>query len=212
MRVRVKICGITRREDALAAAEAGADAVGFVFYPGSPRCIRMDRAAEISRGLPPFVSRVGVFVNPTEQEVRETVTTAGLSAIQFHGEESPEFCARFAPVPVIKAFRIRGEESLEELQGYERVQAWLLDAWVKGARGGTGERFNWALASRARAHGLPILLAGGLTPENAAQAARDVQPFALDVSSGVEKAPGLKDAAKIRAFVAAVSSATAVTG
>lgn len=207
MRVRVKICGITRAEDALAAAAAGADAIGFMFYPGSPRCIAVAPAAEIARRLPPFVARVGVFVNPTETEVREVIAAVGLSAVQFHGEETPEFCARFAPVPVIKAFRIRDEASLAALPAFAGVQAWLLDAWVKGQRGGTGERFNWDLAVQAGAHGVPILLAGGLTPENAAQAAREVQPYALDVSSGVEAAPGVKNAPRIRAFVAAVGGA-----
>jgi phosphoribosylanthranilate isomerase len=209
MRVRVKICGITRLEDAQAATAAGADALGFMFYAGSPRCIALAEAAEISRRLPPLISRVGVFVNPSEPEVRQALAGAGLNAVQFHGEESPEFCARFAPTPVIKAFRIRGEESLAELKAFTRVQAWLLDAWVKGARGGTGARFNWSLALEARTYGVPILLAGGLTPENAAQAAREVQPFALDVSSGVESGPGLKDAEKVRAFLAAVKAVDA---
>lgn len=205
VKIRIKICGITRAEDALAAAEAGADAIGFMFYAGSPRCVTVGQAGEISRRLPPLVGRVGVFVNPTEAEVRAAVAGAGLSAVQLHGEETPEFCARFAPLPVIKAFRIRGEESLGELAGYAGVQAWLLDAWVQGARGGTGERFNWDLALKAKSQGRPILLAGGLTPGNAAQAVREVHPDALDVSSGVETAPGLKDAAKIRAFIAAVT-------
>lgn len=205
MRVRVKICGITRMEDALAVAEAGADAVGFMFFAGSPRCIPLERAAEIARRLPPFVARVGVFVNPKEEEVRRAATEVGLSALQFHGEETPEFCACFEPVPVIKAFRIRDEQSLADLPAYAGAQAWLLDAWVKGQRGGTGARFNWDLAMEAKRHGVPILLAGGLSPENATQAVREVRPFGLDVSSGVESAPGVKDAAKIRAFLAAVA-------
>jgi phosphoribosylanthranilate isomerase len=207
MRVRVKICGITRLSDARVAVEAGADALGFMFYAPSPRHVTIAQARDLIRQLPPFIERVGVFVNPTEAEVREAVEGAGLSAIQLHGEEPPEFCAQFAPLPVIKAWRVKDATSLEGLAAYRDVAAWLLDAYVKGQRGGTGERFNWALAERAKAHGVPIILAGGLTPENAAAAVRQVRPYGLDVSSGVEAAPGRKDPARLRAFLAAARAA-----
>ena len=209
MNVRVKICGLTRVSDALAAVEAGADALGFMFYSRSPRHVTGAQAREIARHLPPFVARVGVFVNPDEAEVRELAAAVGLTAIQLHGEESPAVCARLAAagLPVIKAWRVRDAASLAGLTAYRAVSAWLLDAYVKGQRGGTGERFNWELAEQARAHGVPIILAGGLTPENAAAAARQVRPYGLDVSSGVETTPGQKDPARIRAFLAAVRSA-----
>ncbi|MCP5516808.1 MAG: phosphoribosylanthranilate isomerase [Verrucomicrobiales bacterium] len=204
MRVRVKVCGITRLENAEAAAAAGVDAIGFMFFAGSPRCIDLTKAADIARSLPPFVARVGVFVNPSESEVREAVQTCGLTAVQFHGEETPEFCARFLPLPVIKAFRIKDAESLAALPAYDMAHAWLLDAYVPGQRGGTGARFNWNLAIEARKLGRPIILAGGLTPDNAAQAIHEVHPEALDVSSGVESAPGIKDPALIHRFMAGV--------
>lgn len=209
MRTRVKICGLTRKADAMAVWEAGADAIGLVFHPGSPRYLSPSAAEDLVRELPPFLGRVGVFVNPTEAQVREAVVRAGLTAIQLHGEETPAFCARFAPLPVIKAFRIRDEDSLENLRRYRHVQAWLLDAWHPSARGGTGERFDWAWARQAMEHRVPVILAGGLSPENAAEAVRTVRPFALDVSSGVESAPGRKAPERIHAFMRAVREAEA---
>ncbi|MCD6337857.1 MAG: phosphoribosylanthranilate isomerase [Verrucomicrobia bacterium] len=205
-RVKVKICGITRREDALVAAEAGADAVGFVFFPKSPRFVTPEAAAGICRGLPPFLARVGVFVNPEADFVRRAVALCGLTVLQFHGEESPQFYEQFRPLPVIAAFRIGREEDLAALPR-RPADAWLLDASRDGAYGGTGVSFDWNLAAAAKELGAPIILAGGLTPENAAEAARRVRPYALDVSSGVESAPGVKDAAKIRAFLDAVRNA-----
>lgn len=207
MNVRVKICGITSVDDALAAVEAGADALGFMFYAPSPRAVRSGVVTEIISELPPFVGKVGVFVNPSEEEVLHAIATCGLDAVQFHGHEAPEFCARFG-VKVIKAFRVQDAESLKALPGYP-VDAWLLDSYVPGQFGGTGSQFNWDLALEARKLGCPVILAGGLTPDNAAEAARRVQPFALDVSSGVESAPGRKDHAKVRAFIRAVKSAAA---
>lgn len=206
-RVRVKICGITRPADATAAVGAGADALGFMFYEGSPRHITPARAAAIAQALPPFVARVGVFVNPGETLVREAIQVAGLTVLQFHGEESPEFCARFAPWPVIKAFRIRDAASLDALPAHAGASAWLLDAYVAGRRGGTGTGFCWELAVRAKAHGVPVILAGGLTPENAGRAVLEVAPYGLDVSSGVEAAPGIKDPERMGAFMAAVNRA-----
>jgi phosphoribosylanthranilate isomerase len=227
MSIQVKICGITRLTDALAAVEAGADALGFMFYERSPRFVRLAVAAQIICRLPPLVTRVGVFVDATEEEVRRTAAECGLDALQFHGEESPEFCARFGggtsaevlrtltrptdsgtgPVfRVIKAFRIRDRDSLTGLPGY-RCDAWLLDSYVPGQPGGTGSTFNWDLAIEAGRAGRPVILAGGLVPENVAEAVRRVRPYGVDVSSGVESAPGLKDPARIRAFVKAAREA-----
>ena len=206
MSVTVKICGITRAEDALAAAAAGADLVGFMFYEPSPRCVSVAQAAQLCRPLPPWVGRVGVFVNPEPDAVLRAIAECGLTVLQFHGDESPEFCLQFG-LMTMKAFRLRDAASLAALPGYA-TDAWLLDAWSPAARGGTGERFNWDLALAARQHGRPIFLAGGLTPLNVADAVRQVQPFGVDVSSGVESAPGIKDPAKIRAFIAAAKSAT----
>lgn len=205
MQVRVKICGITRLEDAEAAVAAGADALGFMFYPGSVRCVSEEAAAAIGRRLPPFVLRVGVFVDAAEEHIRAVAARCGLGALQFHGSESAEFCRRFA-LPVIKAFRIRGPESLPALRTYDTA-AWLLDSYVTGQWGGTGATFNWDLAAEAVGWGRPVILAGGLTPDNVAAAVQRVRPYAVDVSSGVESAPGRKDPVRMRAFVAAVRAA-----
>jgi phosphoribosylanthranilate isomerase len=202
----VKICGVTSCEDALAAADAGADAIGLMFYEPSPRHITLKKAAEIIHALPPFIIKVGVFVNPPEDLVLRAINECGLNIAQFHGEETPEFCHEF-PVMSIKAFRIRDAESLKELPAYHQTDAWLLDAYVKDKLGGTGAKFNWDLAVEAKKLGKPIFLAGGLTPENVADAVRQVRPYAVDVSSGVESAPGKKDHAKVRAFVKAAKSA-----
>ncbi len=201
----VKICGITSPADALAAVEAGADALGLMFYEGSPRNISLKAAAEIVRAIPPFVVKVGVFVNATEEEVSRAIGVCGLNIAQFHGDESPEFCQLF-PVMTIKAFRVRDAESLKALPDYP-TSAWLLDAYTADKLGGTGAKFNWDLAVEAKKLGRPIFLAGGLTPENVAEAVRQVQPYAVDVSSGVESAPGKKDPAKVRAFVQAAKAA-----
>jgi phosphoribosylanthranilate isomerase len=210
MHVRVKICGITCLEDARAAVAAGADALGFMFYPPSPRHVDVDTAAAICRALPPLVTRVGVFVDAAEEFVRETASRCGLGALQFHGQETPEFCRRFAP-PVLKAFRIRSPDSLAALPAYDTA-AWLLDSFVPGQLGGTGATFNWDLAADAARLGRPVILAGGLTPENVAGAARRVRPYGVDVSSGVECAPGRKDPGRLKAFIAAVRSAGAGAG
>ena len=201
MAVRVKICGITSTADAQAAIEAGADALGFMFYAPSPRNLSPAQAAAIIRDLPPFVAKVGVFVNPSEEDVRVALTEAGVDTLQFHGDESPDFCRRFG-VKVIKAFRMQDEASLQPLTNY-RGETWLLDAFVAGKLGGTGARFNWALAKQAVAKGGRVILAGGLTPDNVADAVRQVRPFGVDVSSGVESGPGKKDAEKVRRFIAA---------
>jgi phosphoribosylanthranilate isomerase len=202
MSVKVKICGITSVADGVAAAEAGADMIGLMFYERSPRHISLATAAEISRALSPFIVKVGVFVNPDEDTVMRAIGDCGVSLLQFHGEETPEFCTQFGAMSM-KAFRVRDAGSLLALPNYP-TDAYLLDAYSPDAHGGTGAKFNWDLALEAKNHGKPIFLAGGLTPENVGEAVRKVQPFGVDVSSGVESAPGQKDHTKVRAFVQAV--------
>ena len=205
METRVKICGVTNVADALAAAEAGADMIGLMFYERSPRHISLATAEEISRALPPFVQRVGVFVNPAEELVTRAIGDCNLSLLQFHGEETSEFCTQFGLMSV-KALRVRAAESLKALENFQ-TDAFLLDAYSKRGLGGSGEKFNWDLAVEAQKFGKPIFLAGGLTPENVADAVQTVRPFGVDVSSGVESAPGKKDAEKVRAFIQAVRNA-----
>jgi phosphoribosylanthranilate isomerase len=202
MSARVKICGITSLADARVAVDAGADALGFNFYAKSPRHLTIPAAAEISSQLPSFILRVGVFVNAKENEIKRAIGECGLAMLQFHGDEPPEFCLQFGLMSM-KAFRIRNAQSVKELPKYPTA-AWLLDAYSAGTRGGTGEKFNWALAVEAQKFGTPIFLAGGLTPDNVAAAVRQVRPFGVDVASGVESAPGKKDHARVRAFIANV--------
>ncbi|MSN27284.1 MAG: phosphoribosylanthranilate isomerase [Geobacter sp.] len=197
--VRIKICGITNIEDALAAVEAGADALGFVFFERSPRNIFPEQAAAIIRQLPPFVQTVGLFVNEQLTVVNGIADRCGLDLIQLHGEESPGFCSGVKH-RVIKAFRVKDAASLDHMPDYN-VAACLLDAWSPAAHGGTGETFNWEIAAAAAAVSSRIILAGGLTPENVAEAVEAVHPYAVDVSSGVESAPGKKDPVKIRNFI-----------
>ena len=204
MPVKVKICGITNLPDGMAAAEAGADALGFVFYDQSPRRISIEAAAGLIRQLPPFVMKVGVFVNAPADLVVRAIRECGLNLLQFHGEESPEYCLQFGLMSM-KAFRIRDAASLQALLGYH-TDAWLLDAYAPDNPGGTGETFNWDLALEAQAWGRPIFLAGGLTPANVAEAVRRARPYGVDVSSGVEAAPGRKDHAKVRAFIQAAKA------
>jgi len=206
MTTRIKICGITNAADAVAAVEAGADALGFMFFANSKRHVSFRTAAEIIRELPPFVSKVGVFVNAPESVIRQAVAETGIDTLQLHGEEAPEFCARFAPLKVIKAFRIRDHDSLRACLAY-RDHAWLLDSFVDGAHGGTGVAFNWDVAGEATKLSRMVILAGGLKPESVADAVQRVRPYGVDVSSGVESAPGQKDHAKIRAFIAAARAA-----
>jgi phosphoribosylanthranilate isomerase len=210
MQLRIKICGITNIEDALAAVNAGADALGFMFYERSKRFVTSETVAKISRELPPFVLRVGVFVDADKATVQTAMANCGLTALQFHGSETPDFCTGFA-LPAIKAFRIADRKSLEPLHGY-RTNAWLLDSAVPGELGGTGEKFDWSVAREATRLGRPIIVAGGLTPENVAEAVREVRPYGVDVSSGVEVAPGRKDPAKVSAFIRAARAAAAQIG
>jgi phosphoribosylanthranilate isomerase len=204
-RVRVKICGITCAEDALAAVEAGADALGFMFYERSSRYIAPQEAARIITQLPPFVSKTGVFVDASPASIAETIAQCRLDCLQFHGTETPEMC-QHPSLPVVKAFRVAGEECLQIFPTF-KTAAWLLDSYVPGQLGGTGAKFNWDLAVAAAKLGRPIILAGGLTSENVAEAVRQTQPFAVDVSSGVESSPGRKDRTKMHAFIQAVRSA-----
>jgi phosphoribosylanthranilate isomerase len=202
MSVRVKICGVTNVEDAMAAVEAGADALGFIFYEPSPRYVSPEVAGNIIRELPPFVAKVGVFVNAVEHTMLITAAQIGLDTLQLHGDEPPAPW-RSCSLNTIKAFRVRDADSLRVLPDYD-TSAWLLDSFVPDKLGGTGAKFNWDLAVEARKLGRPIILAGGLTPENVADAVRKVRPYAVDVSSGVEAAPGKKNHAKVRAFIKAV--------
>lgn len=201
---RVKICGITCLEDALCAVEAGADALGFVFYDKSPRCLSAPEAGKIVASLPPFVTTVGLFVNEAPDRVRRIMTTAGLQVVQLHGDESPADCGALAPWPVIKALRVRGAASLEGIDDYP-VRALLLDAWSAGGYGGSGERFDWDLLAGLKPR-VPLILAGGLNPDNVAEAVARVRPYAVDVSSGVEKSPGRKDRQRIINFIKQVKN------
>jgi len=196
---RTKICGITRVEDALAAARSGADALGLVFYEKSPRHVSVRQAVQLAAAVPPFVTVVGLFVNPSEGEVREVLRYVPLDVLQFHGEEEPEFCAQFAR-PYLKAVRVRaGVDLVQCAARYQSAQGLLLDAFIEGTHGGTGESFDWALIQHDLP--LPVILSGGLHAGNVAQAIRQVRPYAVDISSGVEASKGIKDAAKIVAFI-----------
>ena len=204
METAVKICGITRPEDALAAARAGAPAIGLVFYAKSPRNVPPARAAEIIRVVPPFVTTVGLFVNAEAEEIRRVLAEAPVNLLQFHGEEAPEFCRQFKR-PYVKAVRMKaGVDLLQYAQDYHDAKALLLDNYVEGLHGGSGVAFDWSLIPRGLP--LPVILSGGLTPENVAEAVRRVRPSAVDVSSGVESAKGIKDAQKIAAFIKGVRS------
>ncbi|AFO46349.1 phosphoribosylanthranilate isomerase [Pseudomonas alloputida] len=203
--VRSKICGITRIEDALAAAEAGADAIGFVFYAKSPRAVDVRQARAIIAELPPFVTTVGLFVNASRCELNEILEVVPLDLLQFHGDETPQDCEGYHR-PWIKALRVRPGDDLEAAcQLYAGARGILLDTYVPGVPGGTGEAFDWSLVP-ARL-GKPIILAGGLSADNVGQAIARVKPYAVDVSGGVEQAKGIKDAAKIEAFMRAVKQA-----
>ena len=203
MRTRIKICGITRSQDARAAAEAGADAIGLVFYPPSPRFLSGERAVEIRDALPPFVQTVALFVNPDAAQVAQVLQRVRPSMLQFHGEESPEFCAQFG-VPYVKACRVKpGVDALEYLRPFSRAAAWLFDSYVP-EYGGVGESFDWSLVPKSDKS---LILSGGLSAANVAEAIRRVRPWGVDVSSGVESAKGIKDAARIAAFIAEVRNA-----
>jgi phosphoribosylanthranilate isomerase len=204
VRTRIKICGITRIEDARAAAQSGADAIGLVFYPASPRFLSLEWARQLAIELPPFVSTVALFVNPAAAEVYTVLERVRPAVLQFHGDEDPVFCAQFG-VPYIKACRVRpGVDLLEYLRPFAGAAGWLLDSHVE-EYGGVGESFDWSLVPAERTR--PLVLSGGLTRENVGEAIRRVRPWAVDVSSGVESSKGIKDAARIAAFITEVRNA-----
>lgn len=205
MATAVKICGMTRVEDALAAAHAGAHAIGLVFAKASPRLVDVDKAASIVRALPPFVTSVALFVNPEPGQVRDVIQRVRPQMLQFHGDETPDFCAGF-DLPFLKAVRMgAGVDLLQYARLYGAARGLLLDAFVEGVHGGTGAVFDWSLIPLN--FPLPLVLAGGLDPGNVGEAVRRVRPWAVDVSSGVESSRGIKDAAKVAAFIRGVRDA-----
>ncbi|MDP3139091.1 MAG: phosphoribosylanthranilate isomerase [Burkholderiaceae bacterium] len=205
MATAVKICGITRLEDALTAARCGAHAIGFVFHRPSPRYVPPEKAGAIIRALPPFVTTVALFVDAQPQQVREALSQAPVNLLQFHGAETPEYCRQFG-LPYMKAVRVRtGVDLLQYASDYQDAKALLLDAYVDGVHGGTGATFDWDLIPQGLA--LPVVLSGGLNSANVTGAIRKVRPWAVDVSSGVEAGKGIKDAAKIAAFISGVRNA-----
>jgi len=196
---RIKICGITRVEDVMDAVHSGADALGLVFYDKSPRSVTIEQAMELTEVIFPFVTLVGLFVNPSEEKVREVLKAVPLDALQFHGEESPEFCAQFGR-PYLKAIRVKaGVDLVQYANDYMGAQGLVLDAFVEGEHGGTGTSFDWTLIPHDLP--LPVILSGGLDAGNIAAAIRQVHPYAVDVSSGVEASKGIKDAMKITSFI-----------
>jgi phosphoribosylanthranilate isomerase len=207
-RTRVKICGLTRIVDVEAAVQAGADAVGLVFYPPSPRYLALPQARALRDAVPPYVTSVALFVNPPEAQVREVIERVRPAMLQFHGEEAPAFCAQFG-LPYVKACRVKsgatsGVDLLEYLRPFSGAAGWLLDSHVE-EYGGVGESFDWSVVPAERMR--PLILSGGLARENVRDAVRRVRPWAVDVSSGVESAKGIKDAARIAAFIAEVRNA-----
>jgi phosphoribosylanthranilate isomerase len=200
-RIKVKICGTTSLKDAFLAVESGADAIGFIFYKMSPRNISQKEAKEIILQLPPFIETVGVFVNETSDKINRIAEQCKLNSIQLHGEESPALCRRVKR-KVIKAFRVKNADSLKSIASY-KVSGFLLDSYNDGSKGGTGQVFDWNLALRVKKQG-PVILAGGLNPYNVFTAIHRVKPYGVDVCSGVEKSPGIKDHEKIREFIKSV--------
>ena len=200
-RIKVKICGTTSLKDAFLAVESGADAIGFIFYKMSPRNISQKEAKEIILQLPPFIETVGVFVNETSDKINRIAEQCKLNSIQLHGEESPALCRRVKR-KVIKAFRVKNADSLKNIASYD-VSGFLLDSYIDGSKGGTGQVFDWNLALRVKKQG-PVILAGGLNPYNVFTAIHRVKPYGVDVCSGVEKSPGIKDHEKIREFIKSV--------
>ncbi|MFT4577742.1 MAG: phosphoribosylanthranilate isomerase [Nitrospinales bacterium] len=196
--VKVKVCGMTSLKDALVAVEEGADAVGFIFYKKSPRSVTMKTVREIILELPPFVDTVGVFVDETVEQINKIADYCNLDIIQLHGDESPTFCKKIRR-RVIKAFRVKDMQSVKKLSSFQ-VSGFLLDTFSKNLHGGTGKVFDWNLALPAKKIG-PVIMAGGLTPNNVQQAIRQVRPYGVDVCSGVESEPGIKDHKKVRAFL-----------
>lgn len=206
LRTRVKICGITRVEDAIIAIEAGCDAIGLVFYRPSSRYVSLEKAAEIVANIPPFVSVVGLFVDAEPSEIKEVLKRVRLDLLQFHGDEAPEECHQYG-MPYMKAIRVKADTNLlQYAEDFKQAKALLLDAFIEGVPGGTGQTFDWNIIPKTLS--MPVVLAGGLTPENISLALKQVQPYAVDVSGGVEINKGIKDAAKIAAFMRGVSHAS----
>jgi len=206
MTPKIKICGMTREADVQVAAALGVDAVGFIFAE-SPRKVDPEVVFRLSRGLPPFISTVGVFADAEPDHVRHIATVCRLDWIQLHGKESPIYCTKLG-LRVLKAIRVKDEDSIHAMGHYRGcVRGFVLDTYVKGQKGGTGKTFDWALAQEAKQHG-PVILAGGLTPDDVQEAVRHLQPYGVDVSSGVESAPGIKDHDKMRRFVEQVRNTT----
>ena len=200
-RVRVKICGLTRSEDVQAAVQAGTDALGFVLYEPSPRYVSAERAGELLAETPAFVTTVGLFVDAGEDVVRASLEKAPFDLLQFHGDESPEYCRQFAR-PYMKAIRVRSQQDIEDaVAKYPDAAALLLDAYVENLPGGTGQAFDWRLIPEME---IPWVLAGGLKPENVADAVNQVKPYAVDISGGVEQAKGIKDKEKIQKFISEI--------
>lgn len=205
MRTRVKICGITRPEDALEAILHGADAIGLVFYPQSPRYVTPLQAAEIVKKIPAFITVVGLFVNAEASEISDILSAVHLDLLQFHGDETPMQCRQFSR-PYMKAIRVKSDTNLVQYAAdYADAKALLLDAFAEGVPGGTGQVFDWNLIPSNLS--VPVVLAGGLNVDNVTQAIQKVRPYAVDVSGGVEASKGIKDAAKIAAFMRGVSNA-----
>jgi phosphoribosylanthranilate isomerase len=207
LQIKVKICGMTQLKDALFAVEQGVDAVGFIFYKKSPRAVTMKTVREIITKLPPLVDTVGVFVNESAERVNKIANYCGLDLVQLHGEESPAFCRKIHR-RVIKAFRVKDLQSIKQLEKFP-VSGFLLDTFSDDLHGGTGKTFDWNLALPAKKMG-PVILAGGLTPRNILQAVRQVRPYGVDVCSGVEKSPGIKDLEKVRAFLRNIRSGSKI--
>lgn len=202
MRTRIKICGITRPEDGLAAARLGADAIGLVFYPPSPRAVSVIQAKLIVKSLPPFVTVVGLFVNEERSVIEQTLNEVSLDLLQFHGDEAPQDCEGFGK-PWIKAIRMRQDIDLMAMaRVYASASGLLLDTYQAGVVGGTGQTFDWSKVPQSLTG--RVILAGGLNSENVTQAVQQLRPYAVDVSGGVEESKGIKDAAKIDAFIAGV--------
>ena len=202
--VKVKVCGITRLEDALFVCQSGADAVGFIIYPKSKRFIKAKEVRKITSQLPPFITKVGVFVNEDPRDVLEILSYAHLDFAQLHGDETPQECEYIGANRVIKVFRLRNEEEIEKIKPYiGKVRAILLDTYDSKVYGGTGKPFNWEIAIKVKETfpEVPLILSGGLNPENVGRAVKTVKPYAVDVSSGVETEPGIKDRDRVKAFI-----------
>ena len=205
-KVKIKICGLTRPEDVLLLRELPVDFAGFIFVPGTPRFVEPEAAANLIRLLPPEIQPVGVFLDEKPDIVQETANTCGLKILQFHGQETPEYCEQFN-LPYFKVIRVDGSFDNRILNGYWPL-AFLMDTFVKGAAGGTGKTFDWTVAGRVVESGLWVILAGGLNPENISRAMEEVHPWGVDVSSGVESSPGVKDPDKLRRLLNAITDKT----